>query len=277
MPELPEVESFRRVVDSVAAGRAIVHATCANDRIVFDEHSPVAVARALRGRTVVACERRGKYVWIALDRRPWLLVHFGMTGAFRTPTAPPLELASRVARGDPTWPPRFTKLRLELDDGGELVMTDARRFGRVRLRKNPPCEPPVSELGFDPLLDLPTAVRFRALLGRRRGNVKAVLLDQGFAAGVGNWIADEVLYQARIDPRRTIGTLTPEEQSAVHRALGNVVRAAVRVDARKEKLPREWLFHRRWGRAGGTTAEGDPIEHTTVAGRSTAWVPARQK
>ena len=81
-------------------------------------------------------------------------------------------------------------------------MTDGRRLGRILLRDDPQAEPPVAKLGFDPLLAMPPPKRFSELIRARGANVKSLLLDQSFAAGVGNWIADEVLYQAGIDPRR---------------------------------------------------------------------------
>jgi formamidopyrimidine-DNA glycosylase len=279
MPELPEVERGRRIAEATAAGRTIVRARCADDRIVFDDVAPRTVERALRGRLVVAAHRRGKQLWLELDAAPHPLFHFGMSGAFSAPGRAPLQLASgpRVD-GEPNWPPRFTKIHLLLDDGGELVMTDARRFGRIRLRRAPLQEPPLSELGFDPLIDLPTADQFRLALAARRGTIKGVLLDQSFAAGVGNWIADEVLYQAGIDPRRRARNLDAAAVGRLHRAIRRVIRLAVEADADDRRYPRHWLFHHRWGRqVGARTARGEAIEHVTLGGRTAAWVPSVQR
>jgi formamidopyrimidine-DNA glycosylase len=278
MPELPEVEYARCLLERVAVGRRIVRIFCARDPIVCDGMSPARLRRALTGRRVLAARRRGKQLWLELDRRPWPLFHFGMTGSFRTPRDPSLRLASsRRTAGDDAWPPRFTKLRLFIDDGGELALTNKRRLGRIRLRQDPLREPPVSRLGFDPLLDLPPPGRFAELLRARSTVLKALLLDQTFAAGVGNWIADEVLYQAKIDPRRRANTLTSEEAKRLRRRLKSVVETAVRANAAAARLPRTWLFHRRWGRQqDAVTVKGESIEHITIAGRTTAWVPAVQ-
>ena len=164
MPELPELERARRLAERIAVGRTIVKVTCARDEIVFEGVSPARMRRALARRTVHAARRRGKQLWLELDRRPWPVFHFGMTGGLHTPGETALELASSARTADPVWPPRFTKLRLHLDDGGELAMTNARRLGRIRLREDPPREPPISELGFDPLLDLPPPGPFADLL-----------------------------------------------------------------------------------------------------------------
>src|SRR5215471_17820454 len=169
MPELPEVEYGRQIARKVAQGRRIVEARCADDPIVFEGVAPARFRRALVGRRVRAVRRHGKHLWFELDRRPWPCLHFGMTGGFHTaPGGPRVKLKSSRKRPDHAWPPRFTKLHLVFDDGGELV--------------------------------------------RHRGApLKALLLDQGFAAGVGNWIADEVLYQARLDPRRRASSLSDAE------------------------------------------------------------------
>jgi formamidopyrimidine-DNA glycosylase len=279
MPELPEVEAARRSAQGVAVGRTITGVECADDPIVFERVPAAAIRRALIGRRVDAVGRRGKHLWLELDRRPWPVVHFGMTGGFHTPDGPGVRLVSSGKRGrGPGWPPRFTKLRLLFDDGGELVIADGRRLGRVRLRENPPAEPPISALGFDALLDVPPPARFRALMAGRSAPIKALLLDQSFAAGVGNWIADEVLYQAGIDPRRRAGTLSKLEIQRLRAKIKTVVATAVRLGSDSDRYPRTWLFHHRWGRnAAAMTGRGEKIRHDTIAGRTTAWVPKVQR
>lgn len=279
MPELPEVEFGRKVAARVAADRRIDRVWVADDDIVLED-GPKAVARALRGARVVGVRRRGKQLWFELDRRPWPLFHFGMTGAFRVPDEAPLELASSPKVADETWPPRFAKIRLRFDDGGELVMINKRRLGRIRLRDHPEHEPPIRDLGWDPLTDPIRSSDVAARFARRTGSVKAALLDQSLFAGVGNWIADEVLYQAGVDPRRSAAELSTEEVGTIAKVLRRVVRRAVEVDADKSRFPKTWLFHHRWGNgriSEAHTARGEPVAFATVAGRSTAWVPARQR
>lgn len=277
MPELPEVERGRRIAEHAARGRLIVEVQIADDAIVFDGAAVEVVRAALVGARVQSVHRRGKYLWFALDRRPWPVFHFGMTGAFKVPGGAALPLASSPREPDMGWPPRFVKIRMVFEDGGELAMTNARRLGRILLRDVPSDEPPISRLGFDPLLDFPSAAVFAECLGRRGAKLKGLLLDQGFAAGVGNWIADEVLYQARLDPRRKANSLDEAEVVRLRDALAHVIETAVAADAIKERFPSEWLFHHRWGRADGArTATGEQIEFLTVAGRTTAWVPSVQ-
>jgi formamidopyrimidine-DNA glycosylase len=264
MPELPEVETVRRLAERELRGRRIVAVVAAADPIVFDGVSPRRVAAALRGRTVAAVRRKGKHFWIETGERPCVLVHLGMSGW--------LEACRDGER------PRFWKLELTAEDGARLAMTDPRRLGRIRLRDEPLDEPPLAALGPDALDELPTASGLGSLLSRRNAAVKAVLLDQSVLAGVGNWIADEVLYQAGLDPRRPAASLRPDEVSRLRARLVAVIRRAVDVGADDARFPRTWLFHHRWGRrADACTGRGERIVHLTVGGRTTAFVPERQR
>jgi formamidopyrimidine-DNA glycosylase len=264
MPELPEVETARRRAERHLAGRRIVEVGAAPDPLVFEGIGPRRFAAALRGRRVVAVRRRGKHLWMELDRRPYPMFHFGMSGAF-----------ALYRDGEPR--PRFWKVELAVEGGRRLALSDPRRFGRIRLQRDPERERPLAGLGFDVLEELPPARDLVPVLSRRAAPVKAVLLDQSLFAGVGNWIADEVLYQAGLDPRRPASSLSREEVGRLRARTRAVVRRAVSVDADAARFPRTWLFHHRWGREDGArTARGEPIVHLTVGGRTTAWVPSRQ-
>jgi len=278
VPELPEVEAARRRLERLAAGRRILGVQGPADPRVLDGLTPARLDRALAGRRVLGAERHGKHLWLVLDRRPWPCFHFGMTGDLHASVERGLPLVSHGSRHPAErWPPRFTRLRLTLDSGVEIAFSDARRLGRIRLRRDPRAEPPISALGFDALRDLPSPARFRALLRARRGALKAVLLDQSFAAGVGNWIADEVLYQARLDPRRRPASLSDGDIDRLRAALRSVVGTSVRVQNDSRRYPRAWLFHVRWGRhVGARTVRGHRLRHDTIGGRTTAWVPAVQ-
>ena len=264
MPELPEVEAARRRTQRVLAGRRLVAVTAQEDPVVFAGQSGRQVAAALRGRRVETVQRKGKHLWLELDRRPWLALHFGMTGGLL------------LDRGGER--PRFWKLELVTDHGRRVVYADARRFGRIRLQQDPPRQPPISELGFDPLHDLPSARELERLLARRTAPLKAVLLDQSVFAGVGNWVADEVLYQSALSPRRSAAGLQLGEVRRLRRALRAVIERAVAVNADSDRFPRSWLFHYRWGRdAAARTWRRERIVHETIGGRTTAWVPTRQR
>ncbi|HEX9189112.1 MAG TPA: DNA-formamidopyrimidine glycosylase family protein, partial [Vicinamibacteria bacterium] len=124
MPERPEVETARRRAARVLRGRRIAAVAVARDPIVFERVAPARFAAALRGRRVLAVRRKGKHLWLELDRRPFPLFHFGMTGAFEI-------------YGDEKPRPRFWKVEIATDAGERLAMTDPRRLGRIRLRLHP--------------------------------------------------------------------------------------------------------------------------------------------
>jgi formamidopyrimidine-DNA glycosylase len=265
VPELPEVEAARKTALRHLKGRRIVIARCEKDPIVLSGVSPRRIERALTGALIEDAGRFGKHLWFELDRKPWPVFHFGMTGEFHFlgPKAPS---------------PPFLRLELLLDNRRRFAFTDARRFGRLRLAHEPLNEPPLSGLGHDPLFGLPEASDLAALIGARTAPIKAVLLDQATFAGVGNWIADEVLYQAAIRPQRRASDLSGVEVARLRTALLRIIRRAVAVGADSDRFPPGWLFHRRWGRVkGSTTVGGDAIVHDTVGGRTTAWVPSRQR
>ena len=281
MPELPEVEYGRKLAARIARGRRIENVWCDKDDLVFNGVSPRVMKGVLRGRKVIEVKRWGKQLWFELDKPPHPLFHFGMTGAFLTPGpgSKALKLASSPRdTKDEDWPPRFTKIHFTFDDGGELVMTNKRRLGRIVLRNDPANEKPISKLGFDPLLDLPSPKVFVGKLLRRTIPIKALLLDQSFSAGVGNWIADEILYQARIAPGRRACELSEAEARRIRGKMKSIIEKAVSVDADKTKFPKNWLFHYRWGKKSeAKTARGEKIIHEDYAGRTTAWVPGVQK
>jgi formamidopyrimidine-DNA glycosylase len=265
VPELPDVEAARVMLQRALRGRRILSVTTVNDPIVYTGVTPRRLTAALRGRRVERAGRKGKHLWLELDGRPWPVFHFGMTGWFH------LYQHERDR-------PRFLKLELLVSGGKRAGFADARRFGRIRLQQHPENEAPISALGFDALLGVPPAEELGQLLSRRKAPIKAVLLDQSVFAGVGNWLADEVLFQARISPHRPASSLTPAEVRAVRARLISIVGKAVAVGADSERFPRGWLFHRRWGRdAEAVTSRAERIRHETIGGRTAAWVPARQR
>ena len=265
MPELPEVERGRLVAEKAAVGRTCLTLKGRDDSIVFCDQSRTQIARALKGKTVTAACRHGKQLWLEFKDAPALLIHFGMTGS--------LQAYHQELEG-----PRFSRMELCLSGGMVLAMPDPRRFGRIRMRKDPRNETPISLLGFDPLLQMPTKESFREMVSPRRTTIKGLLLNQKFCAGIGNWIADEILYQAKIDPRRRTDRIDDSALDRIRNCMSRVIRKSVDVNADSSKFPRSWLFHERWGKPeGAVTSRGEDIEIITVAGRTTAWVPSVQE
>lgn len=280
MPELPEVEAVRRLLDRVLVGRTIVEVEAAPDDIVFEGLSPEMVCAALLGKTVVGTGRKGKIFWLQLSEKPWLFGHLGMSGWVREVGGDGPRLVSHgdAPLDDEEGRPRFLKWMLTTDEGRRVAFTDGRRLGRVWLGDDPARDPRVAALGPDVLLTPISGQDLAAVVSKRKAPIKSLLLDQRFFAGVGNWVADEVLYQARIAPARLGASLSPEEAAALADALKRVVEFAVEVGADADRYPEDWLFAHRWGgKYGSEAVMGKAIRRDKIGGRTTAWVPDLQR
>lgn len=144
--------------------------------------------------------------------------------------------------------------------------------------RRPSRDPTIQKLGPDAWGELPKGKTFAEMFRKRGAPIKALLLNQEIISGIGNWIADEVLYHARIAPMRVANTLSDKELSELRKAIEKVIAFAVEVDADYQKFPEEWMFNHRWGGAKGTqTISGREIRREAVGGRTTAWVPGWQR
>jgi formamidopyrimidine-DNA glycosylase len=281
MPELPEVETVCRLMRHALQDKRITRVEVIPDAIVFSSVARTSIEKALLRRTVRAVGRHGKFFWLTLDGDgPTVFGHLGMSGWIRAIGKQGTRLQGHgdAPFDDQEGRPRFLKLGIYTRDGSGIVLTDPRRLGRVWLGPSPEADSRVTRLGRDAFDDLPSASELRSLFGRRRIPIKAVLLDQSALAGIGNWVADEVLYQSRIAPKRSAASLTVAEVAALRRCIRSVLGRAVKVGADHQRFPKSWLFEHRWGGTrGAEKIAGQPIVREEVGGRTTAWVPTRQK
>lgn len=264
MPELPEVESARLTVIK-ALGRTIVEVDD-TDEFVCRPHAPGDIARVLKGGRLLAANRIGKSIWcdtVTADEVPGpaLGVHLGMGG--RIVVTGPEGASSggdRVrAEGKAVW----NRFVLRFADGGSLRLFDKRRLGRVRL------DPAIDALGPDAAeISRPA---FRSRVGRGKAPLKARLLDQKTLAGVGNLLADEALWRARISPTRPAGSLTVEELDDLRRVLRAAIRRATRLGGVHTG---DLIEHRHPG--GRCPRCGAGLVRATVGTRTTWWCPAEQ-
>ncbi|ODU07423.1 MAG: formamidopyrimidine-DNA glycosylase [Pseudonocardia sp. SCN 72-86] len=263
MPELPEVESARVVVERSALGRRIVEVDD-SDSYVCRPHLPGELREVLVGSELRAAHRRGKSMWCDVGDVV-LGIHLGMSGKIVIADADGTE----VDGGD-DWEfgrlpgdYRFARFSLTFADGGALHLIDPRRLGRVRL------DPPVDDLGPDAA----TIDEAEFLAAIRTGStpVKARLLDQHAVAGIGNLLADEILWRARLNPARPVGSLAIEEQVRLHEAVRSTVAEALH-DGGVHTLP--LVPHRR--RGGRCPHDGAVLTTSTVGGRTTYWCPVEQ-
>jgi formamidopyrimidine-DNA glycosylase len=213
MPELPEVETYVRDLAGRLPGRTFRGARTDWPN-QLPRNDPAQIGAQISGQTVVAVQRRGKYILVRLSR-DWLIVHLKMSGR--------LELAPATSPPNP-----YAHVVFSLDHDEELRFHDPRKFGRVYLVADP--EIVVGALGPEPLSEELTEQQFVALIAQRRGALKALLLNQAFLAGLGNIYADEALWHARLHPLRTADTLKAAEARRLYSAIRHVLQTAV--DAR---------------------------------------------
>lgn len=271
MPELPEVEITRRLIADTALHRRIVGADD-GDTFVCRPHAPGELRDALVGRTLTAAHRRGKAMWFetsGLGRSatpgPDLGIHLGMSGRTLvvSPDGQTAEGGGRSGREVRPYKPEWERFALEFADGGRLVLVDMRRLGRVRLN------PEIGALGPD--AETVTPSQFRSLITRGSIAVKARLLDQSKIAGVGNLLADEVLWQAKVPPAAPVDGLRPADVNRLYRALRSAVRSAMAAGGAGAG---EVISARH---PGGTCPRcGAEMRHGTVGGRSTWWCSREQ-
>jgi formamidopyrimidine-DNA glycosylase len=271
VPELPEVETARTLIAEQALHRPIVDVDD-SDSYVARPHAPGDLRSALTGRSLTAAHRRGKTMWLetsgigdAAAPGPELGIHLGMSGRILV-TAPDGTVSEG---GDPnrynTRPrnPVWNRFTLRFADGGSLVLLDPRRLGRVRL------DPDIAALGPD--ATQVSRAQFRDLITKGTIAVKARLLDQSKLAGIGNLLADEILWQAKVSPLARVNSLTPVQVGRLYRALQKVVDAAI---ANGGAHTGDMIAARHPG--GTCPRDGAPMAHGIVGGRSTWWCSREQ-
>lgn len=273
MPELAEVEFFRKRWHQAAAGERVVKVLTHDTKKILRELDLPAFRRALVGATLESSHAAAKQMLFHFSGDVWLGIHLGMSGELR------------VAATD--YPPGKHDHLVIVTERHALVFNDPRMFGSVDFHVGK--EPPGwwSRIAPAVLSDAFTAEAVATFLGRRRrAPIKAVLLMQERFPGIGNWMADEILWRAMIHPARPAGSLTPAETRTLWRACRTVCRQALdAIAGRGNRLPKDlnvgipdtWLFHHRWRPGGRDPLTGTPLAHATIGGRTTCWSPARQK
>ena len=262
MPELPEVEAYRRLAASEALERSIVGVLAPDPWFLKRGLTPEAVTVGLLGRRLTSATRRGKLLLLDSDGDgPVVGVRFGMSGRLVVDGRAGVDrLMYSSDRDVEAW----DRFGLDFVDGGRLRVRDPRRLGGIELG------PDLRRLGPD-ALGLGPAVLRDALVGSG-APLKARLLDQSRIAGIGNLIADEALWRAGLSPVRAAGSLTPAEVRRLATHLRRTVDALI---VRGGSHTGDLAPERRPG--GVCPRDGTPVVRSTVGGRTTWWCPAHQR
>jgi formamidopyrimidine-DNA glycosylase len=261
--------------------------------------------RLISNKYVTKVCRKGKQLWLELsdtdplskpkdketppENQIGLLLHFGLTGYIVIEGQEIPCFRNHIKATEKTiWPPRFTKLELTLQSTTtsaapiRLVFCDIRRLGQVALRLNPRTCAPIGSLAFDPLEPFPSLSEMVSLFQKNKISIKPLLMNQDkIFCGIGNYLADEILYQSKIHPttracdinEKGVETMIEKMKAILHFAINDC-------DGNSEMFPKDWLFHYRWDKKLGKTTpklpNGNSIVYETIGGRTTAIVPNEQ-
>jgi formamidopyrimidine-DNA glycosylase len=264
MPELAEVEWFRKQWN-VGIGEEIVDLSLHARNRVFRGENVRELQQRLIGEKLVSSHASGKRMLFKFSGDNWLGIHLGMTGKIRVAPA-----NYRPAKHDHLV--LFQRERA-------LVFTDSRQFGRVRFHHGsdePDWQKSPAPKIISPEFDQKFMDQF--LERHRKAPIKAALLMQNGFPGIGNWMADEILWRAKVLPSKRIRRLTAQDRDQLFRATKFVVRRSLETLGKDfSDPPKNWLIHQKWKRDGVCSIHRTPLRHATVAGRTTAWCPKCQR
>ncbi len=272
MPELAEVEFYRKRWHLAARGERIVALHTHDTKKLLRRLDLPALRRGLVGAVFEDSIAAAKQMLFRFGDEVWLGVHLGMSGELSV--APPDHV------------PRKHDHLVIFTARHALVFSDPRMFGRLEFHRGPDAPDWWTKIAPALLSREFTVEAVAAFLQRRRrAPIKAVLLMQEQFPGIGNWMADEVLWRAAIHPRRLAGSLRPAEVRTLWRECRRVARLALDAIAGRGRslpadlnvgIPKSWLFLHRWRPGGICPRTRTPLAHATIGGRTTGWSPARQ-
>jgi formamidopyrimidine-DNA glycosylase len=253
MPELPEVETFKRYLDSTSLHQRITNVEV-RDAYVLKGVTSRELARRLNGHRFENSRRHGKHLFVRAADELWLRLHFGMTGSL-----------DYLDHGQAA--PRTTRVIFRFADNCRLSFDDQRKFGEIELIKDVDEFLQKRHLGPD-ALEISFS-QFKAILRKHRGAVKAILLNQQLIAGIGNLYADEILFRARMQPATQAGVLRDKDLRCLFRATRYVLEKAIALKTDYNRLPKSWLLTQR-EKGGRCPRCGGALKSATISGR-TSW------
>jgi formamidopyrimidine-DNA glycosylase len=265
MPELPNVELYRRHLDATCHGRTIRQAVV-NDSRILHGLAAAEFARRVAGGHIGRSRRHGKHLLVDLGKPGWLHMHFGMNGALR-----------RVAEGEED--PSYDRIRFDFASGDHLAYINPRMIGGVGLAAN--LDKFVAEEGLGPdALDRQfDRARFEHALAGRRRDLKSLLMDQAVVAGIGNIYSDEILFQARLHPKTGSDQLDAGGRERLFGAIKEVLETAIKSGAGAERLtgrlPQSFLIPHR-GKGEHCPRCGGPVAAIKSSGRTAYFCPRCQ-
>lgn len=259
MPELPDVEVQKRYLDSTSLHQKI-ESVEVNDPIVLEELTPSALGRALADQSFESTQRHGKHLFAKINDDKWLGLHFGMTGW--------LKYFKNEEEN-----PKYDQVLFDFKNGYHLAYVVTRKLGRIRVIKSVDDFIEDRELGPDALgLDFH---EFHELLAGHRGMIKSTLMNQSILAGLGNVYTDEILFQAKIHPRKKTNKLEEDELRHIFNAMSDVLETAIDCQTDPKQFPDSFITPHR-SEEDDCPRCGGKIQRTEVSGRGSYFCPRCQ-
>lgn len=263
MPELPDVETFRRYLNRTALHKKISDVEISRARILKGI-SQKKLKKELSGRSMESTDRHGKWMFANLDDGRILVLHFGMTGFLKYFKNP---------EGDT----EHDRMLLSFKNGYHLAYDSQRLLGEVRLIDDAGKFVSDHDLGPDALDGISDFGTFREILENTRGMAKSALMNQGNVAGIGNVYSDEILFQARIHPKAEISKLDESSMKKLYRAMKRVLKKAIEKKVDPDDFPTSWLIpYRNEGKKCPGKCKGE-VKKISVSGRNGYYCPGCQK
>jgi formamidopyrimidine-DNA glycosylase len=292
MPEIAEIARIVHFIRKHLVGKTLTKVTATDDPNVYGKvgTSAAEFQKHMTGKKILDAGQQGKYFWMVMSSPPHPVMHFGMAGWLKMKGEETYYYRKKEGDTDKEeeWPPKYWKFNLETEDPKiQAAFVDFRRFARIRLlecdAKDLRKTSPLVENGPDPVQDkdVVTVEWLKAKCMSKKVPIKAMLLDQAVISGIGNWVGDEIMYDAKMHPEQYCNTLSDEQITQLHTSIHYVCGTAVDLLADSEKFPDTWLFKHRWGKgkkdAPNVLPNGHKIAFLTVGGRTSAVIPALQK
>jgi len=260
MPELPDVEVFKRYFDATCLDQTIDRVEVKEERLL-ENTSPQRMRKAPVGKEFESTQRHGKNLFAKLDSNLWLLLHFGMSGFLKY-------------YNNPDEAPDHPRIIFHFSSGYKLAYDNMRMFGKISLLDDVDAYLQDQELGPD-ALSLGQE-DFKEMLSQKRGMIKSALMDQTFIAGLGNIYVDELLFQAGIHPKSQASTLDKETVENLYNNMNAVLQTAINYNVNVDQFPENYLIHRRTLNSACPVC-GGKIRKSRVSSRSTYFCENHQQ
>lgn len=259
MPELPEVERLKRYFDATSLHQKMSDVIINDSRIL--QCAAGTLKKVIGQQKFTSSHRIGKYLFAETGSNTVIVFHFGMTG----------HLKYFKAEEDT---PKYSRALFKFNNGFYLAFVCRRMLGKIDVAENIATYKKKKKLSEDAFaMSFQT---FRNNLKGRKSAIKPLLQDQSIAAGIGNWIADEILFKEKIHPATPLSQLDEKSLEGIYHSMRKILKMAVNKNAEASEYPSDYLFHHR--KAGSKCPQcGGKVERTKIRGRSTYYCPDCQK